>query len=182
MKLRMKVCFVSLAKPCSVLRFLRCCSRQVLCFWDVLCETREKRCEILSNWLRLMDTTLSYVTEMDKRALCQRLTWLLARDHMKSKPNVFLRRLSSKIPRFLKHSTPTQLTTAIPARHHVTVNPKCPTTARLRRTVIRLYPFCDVQHDSDGPLTVMGIGRFNPKHLPFCLFLFVGEIVRNLPR
>jgi len=32
-------------------------------------------------------------------------------EHMKSKPNVLLRRLSSKTPRFLKHSTPTQLTT-----------------------------------------------------------------------
>jgi len=47
------------------------------------------------------------------------------------------------------------------ARHHVTVNLKCPTTARQRRTVIRLYPCCDVQHDTDDPLTVTGIGRFN---------------------
>jgi len=98
---------------------------------------------------------------------------------MKSKPNALLRRLSS-------NSEVSQALDAdaavIPARHHVTVNLKCPTTARQCRTVIRLYPCCDVQHDSDDPLTVTGNGRFNRKHLPFCLFLFVGEIVRNLPR
>ena len=31
------------------------------------------------------------------------------------------------------------------------------------------------------PPTVTGNGRFNREHLPFCLFSFVGEIVRNLP-
>ena len=95
MKLRMNVCFVSLAKPCPVQHFLHGCSRLVLCFWGILCEIRENRCAMQSNWLRLMDITPSYVTVMDKRALCRRLTWLLTRDYMKSKPNVLLRRLSS---------------------------------------------------------------------------------------
>jgi len=128
-----------------------------------------------------MDITPSYVTEIDKRALCQRLTWLLTRDHMKSKPNVLLKRLSLKISRFLKHMTMTQLMTMIPARHHVMVNLKCLTTACQHQAMIHLYPCCNVQHDSDDPLTITGIGRFNRKHLPFCLLLFVVEIVRNLP-
>ena len=88
---------------------------------------------------------------MDKRALCQRLTWLLTRDHMKSEPKARLRRLSSRTPRVHKHSTLTQLTSVILARLHMTVNLKCLTTARQRRTVIRLYPCCDVQHDSSDP-------------------------------
>ena len=131
--------------------------------------------------MRLTEITPSYVTVMDKRALCQRLTWLLTRDHMMSERNARLWRLSSRTPRVRKHSTPTQLKSVIPARLHVTVNLKCLTTARQRRTVIRLYPCFDVQHDSGDPPTVTGNGRFNREQLPFCLFLFVGEIVRNLP-
>ena len=82
---------------------------------------------------------------------------------------------SSKTPRFLEHSTPTQLTTVITARHHVTVN-LCLTTARQRQTVIRLYPCCVVLHDSDDPLTVTGNGRFNRKHLPFAYFYLLGRL------
>jgi len=103
------------------------------------------------------------------RALCQRLTWHLTRDRLAhSKPNLFLRLLSTKIRKFLKH--PAQMTIVILVRHHVMVNLKCLTTARQPRTVICLYPCCVVQHDSDHLLTFMGIGRFHRKHLIFCLY------------
>ena len=46
---------------------------------------------------------------------------------------------------------------------------KCLTTARQRRTVIRLYPCCDVQHDSGDPPTVTGNGRFNREHFTLLL-------------
>jgi len=62
------------------------------------------------------------------------------------------------------------------AWHHLTVNLKCPTT-RQRRTVIRLYPCCDVQHD---PLNVTGIGGLTGSISPF-LFLFVGEMWGTCP-
>jgi len=66
--------------------------------------------------------------------------------------------------------------TVILVQHHVTGNLKCPATASQRRTVIRLCPCCDVQHDSDDSLTVTGIGRLNRKHLTFCLFYLLGRL------
>jgi len=62
-----------------------------------------------------------------------------------------------------------QLMTVILVRHHVTVNLKCPSTDRQRRPVFRLYLCCNVQHDSNYPLTGMEIGRFNQKEMTFCL-------------
>ena len=176
MKLRMNVCFVSLAKPCSVPHFLRGCSRQVLCFWEVLCETRENPAELIEAngiyaVIRHRDGQESTVSTFDLAPY---------RDHMKSKPNVLLRRLPSKTPRLLKHSTPTQLTTVIPARHHVTLNLKCPTTSCQRRTVIRLYPRCDVQHDSDDPLTITGMDGLTGSIYP-CAFICWGDCEEFAP-
>jgi len=60
-------------------------------------------CSRLSRFTR-MEYTPSYITSMDKRTLCQRLTSLLTCNCMKlSKPSVLLSHLSSKIPRFILH-------------------------------------------------------------------------------